>query len=68
MPAIAKKLLFSSAMAATVILAALPETPAENSPAPIRFRSNAKLTPAYVAALRAPKAYPAGSNGQWKAF
>ena len=48
--------------------AALPETPPSNTPAPIKFRSNAQLTPAHVAVLRAPKTYPAGSNGQWKEF
>jgi hypothetical protein len=47
---------------------ARPEAPAVDAPAPIKVRSNARLAPAYVAALRAPKAYPAGSNGEWKEF
>jgi len=45
-----------------------PEAPPANTPAPIKVRSNSKLAPAYVAALRAPKAYPAGGNGEWKEF
>ncbi|MDB5882008.1 MAG: chemotaxis protein [Ramlibacter sp.] len=48
--------------------AARHEAPAVHTPAPIKVRNNAKLVPAYVAALRAPSAYPAGSNGAWKEF
>jgi methyl-accepting chemotaxis protein len=49
--------------------AARPETPAPKAPAPIKVRSSAKqLTPAYVAALRAPIGHGAGGNGEWKEF
>ena len=48
--------------------AASPQAPPMNTPAPIKVRGNARLTPTFAAALRAPKAYPAGGNGQWEAF
>jgi hypothetical protein len=73
MHATAKKLLFSSAVAATAafakaageMAAASPASPVD-TPAPIKVRNNAKLAPVYLAALRLPKAHSAGADGQWK--
>jgi methyl-accepting chemotaxis protein len=37
-------------------------------PIPIKVRNSAKLTPAFVAALRGPNGHASGGNGEWKEF